>query len=259
MSNQLVLVSAIVDLARSDRNFQDHYVTSIKKLLQTQEQLIIYADPSYWNVLQEYSAGNNLILKSLSKLDIECQRFFRRIQQITSQPSWYQQSDWMATSVIRSAHYITLTLMKHQLMLDATETLESERYIWIDAGMFSSFGIEKSIWDFDFRRLPKNKFFITSFPYCTTSEVHGFDIQKMQDLAGAVVNYVCRATLFSGSAGDLRKINSLYEELIDTALNLDCIGTEESIYTILSIKYPDLFSRHAMNSGDISEFLNTIS
>ena len=41
-------------------------------------------------------------------------------------------------------------------------------------------------------------------------------------------------------------------------LNQGTIGTEEAIYTMVEMMYPDLVSRYAMPNGDIKNYLNTI-
>jgi hypothetical protein len=256
LNKSITLVTAALDLGRADRNFEKHYLSSLKQLIQCDYQILVYADPRYWDEL--LAVNPRIMLHSISLWDLELYQHYLTIKQITSDPDWYQQAAWLENSITRSAHYITLTLMKIFMLKSAQILVPAERYVWADAGMFSSYGITDHISDFDFLRIPHDKFFITSYPYCTSTEIHGFNIQKLEHLAGVPHHYVSRATVFSASAADLDAVIPRYNEVIKQALSAGAIGTEEAIFTILCLKYPDLFTRFAMNSGDISEFLNTL-
>lgn len=259
MSKSITLVTAAVDLARSDRSFDTHYLKSLERLAQTTSPLVIYTEKSHWDHVKSVSKSACLILNELNKQDLEQHAVFSAVEKTVTDPSWYQQAAWMQHSVIRSAHYIMLTLLKLDLVLAAANTIDSDRYVWLDSGVFSSYGIQNSITSYDLERIPADKFFITSFPYKTTTEIHGFNVHQLEQLAGTTSDYVCRATVFSASRTELEHMHTLYWNMIMQALSLNCIGTEESIFTILSLKHPDLFDRFQMQSGDISEFLNTLT
>jgi len=80
----------------------------------------------------------------------------------------------------------------------------------------------------------------------------------MTEIAGKKPEYVCRATLFGGSKEQIQSFNDKYLELIQDCLNKNTIGTEEAIFTLVEMKYPELVSRYAMQNGDIKNYLNTI-
>jgi hypothetical protein len=256
LKDSLALVTAALDLKRTDRDFETHYVQSLKKLIQTPLPVIVYAPKKHWNKLLE--VNSNLILRNLDISDLEQHQCFSRIQTLVNQPSWYQQTAWMENSVVRSAHYITLTLMKLSLLKSATTMLPADRYIWLDSGVFSSYGVSGTGADFDFTKMPSSKFFITSYPYCSSTEIHGFNIRTLELLAEHSHSYVSRATVFSASAAELDVVSQLFDQTLTQALSAGAIGTEEAVFTILCLKRPDLFTRYAMNSGDIGEFLNTL-
>ena len=119
--------------------------------------------------------------------------------------------------------------------------------------------IEEHIDTFNFNKLPDDKLFLTSFPYYTDSEIHGYNINVMTKMCNGIKpEYVCRATIFGGTKHSINTFNMHFFNYIYESLNNDVIGTEESIYTIISINHPELIHRYEMPYGDIKNYLNTI-
>jgi hypothetical protein len=253
----ITLVTAIVDLERHDRNFE-HYIDGISHILHTRHPIIVHCPEKYFDRIKEIRGSNYLVLKKFDIDDIESTDYFNRIQEIISGESWYTQSEWMKTSVIRSRYYIAMTLLKQKLLNDSISYNNSSYYYWIDSGLYNSYSINESINNFYFTKIPKDKFFMTSFPYHTDTEIHGYDIEGMTKTATYKPEYVCRASIFGGTKKQIEKLTPLYDEEIEWALNNGYIGTEESIYTILSIKYKDKFTRFEMYNGDIKHFMNRL-
>jgi hypothetical protein len=124
--------------------------------------------------------------------------------------------------------------------------------------MFNSFSIEQPISDFDFLKLPKDKFSLSSYPYSTNSEIHGYNIDVMTDIIGRKPNYVCRATIFGGAKEQITNFFNKYEELLRISLSKNAIGTEEALFTMVEMMYPELVNRYHMPNGDIKNYLNII-
>jgi hypothetical protein len=124
--------------------------------------------------------------------------------------------------------------------------------------MSNSFGVTEPIGTYNFLFLPKDKFFLTSYPYQTDSEIHGCNINTMTSIAGTKPSYVCRATLFGGSKDQVTEFNKYYYDTVRQLLDQGTIGTEEAVYTMVEMMKPELVSRFAMPNGDIKNYLNTI-
>jgi hypothetical protein len=124
--------------------------------------------------------------------------------------------------------------------------------------MYSSYNVSNNIDNYYFTKIPKDRFFMTSFPYWTDSEVHGYDIDKLSARAGGQPGYVCRATVYGGTREQIVNLAKLFYDEVNAAINSGTIGAEESIYTILCARYPDLFARYQMPNGDINNYLNLI-
>ena len=263
----VTLVTALVDLNRHDRDFEQHYIKGLDQLLSVRNPLVVYCDPQYHDYIvrrrKELSiatSNNQITVRPFTLQNVESFEHYDRIQSIISDQRWVNQSEWMKSSVISSPHYIPLTLIKGYLLQEVASTnpMNSKRFYWIDSGIYNSFGITDPISEFDFLKCPKNNFLLTSYPYNTDSEIHGYNIVKMTDLIGNKPTYVCRATLFGGSKEQIDKFNSKYFEYIHKSLEIGAIGTEEAIFTIIAMKHPELVHLRDMPNGDIKNYLNVI-
>ena len=98
------------------------------------------------------------------------------------------------------------------------------------------------------------------FPYSTTTEIHGFSIKKMEELAHVdSIDYVARGGFFGGNIEYISKANELYYSLLDETLKQGHMGTEESIFTLMSYLDPDIYHKHMINDdGLISTFFENI-
>lgn len=263
----VTIVTMALDISRGDRSFEEHYLKGMDKLLEVRNPLVVYADFKYHDYLikrrKELNKGtsnNRITVKPITLEALEHNEFFNDIQTIITKEEWIAQSDWIRNSPLTNKYYIPLTLIKMQLMKEVSETnpMNSKRFYWLDSGFANSFGVQEPISTFNFLFLPKDKFFLTSYPYFTDSEIHGCNINTMTEIAGEKPSYVCRATLFGGNKEQIAAFNDKYLQQIRLCLDKGTIGTEEAIFTLVEIKYPELIHRFAMVNGDIKNFLNTI-
>ena len=256
----ITLVTAMVNIGRDDRDFEAHYFNSLTAVLNSRHPIVMYTEEKYFERIREIRGNRPLSLIKFDTADIEQFVYYPGIQNIITDEKWLNQAEWLNGSVIKTSNYIPLTLLKNSLLTDAsaTNTFNSSYFYWIDTGICSSFNIVEPLDTYFFTKIPKYRFFITSFPYSTDSEIHGYNINKLKEYCGTFLNYVCRATLFGGTPEQIAEINRLFYTEVARSLENGAIGTEEAIYTILSIEYPQLFDRYKMASGDINHFLNTL-
>lgn len=254
----ITLVSMLVDIDRNDRSFDEHYIEGVKKLLDTRHRLILYCDQKYFETMRAIRGNRDLVLIPFSKSDIEQFKYFDSIQNIISQHKWRTQSEWMKDSVICSPYYIPMTLMKQNMLNFARQHNDSTYFYWLDSGVCNSYGITEDLNQFYFTRIPHDAFFMTSYPYYTNSEIHGYNINGMIERCGLKPQYVCRATIFGGAGAQVSQMTNKFYDEVEASISNDYIGTEEAIYTIVSMTDRDLFSRYEMPNGDIKNFLNTL-
>lgn len=259
----VTMVTAMLNISRGDRSFEVHYLEGMKKVLQCRNPMVVFAEEKYHNFIKEHRGTLPLVLKNLQIEDLENTDYFQSIQNIITKDEWINQAEWMKTSVIKDKYYIPLTLYKNQLLESVAKENPfgyngSYKFYWIDSGMCNSYGINEHIDIFNFNKLSEKAFFLTSFDYYTDTEIHGYNIKAMEQICGRKPNYVCRATIFGGRLEHIVQFNQKFNEYLYESLNQGNIGTEESIFTIVEMKHPELVDRFAMPYGDIKLYLNTI-
>ena len=87
-----------------------------------------------------------------------------------------------------------------------------------------------------------SKFSFISFPYGAETEIHGFEYNKLNSIAGSKVDKVSRGGFFGGPKDSIGDINSIYYGLLKSTLEEGYMGTEESIFSIMSYKHSDLIN-----------------
>ncbi len=89
------------------------------------------------------------------------------------------------------------------------------------------------------------------FPYEANNEIHGFEYPKLNSIADAKVKKVARGGFFGGPKDTISKINSIYYNLLISTLNDGLMGTEESIFSIMTYKNSDLINYFDIESNGL--------
>lgn len=263
----VTLVTMALDLNRHDRNFEEHYIKGLDKLLSVRNPLVVYADKKYHDYIvrrrRELSiatSNNQIQVREIDLETLKDHRYYSRVQNIISTDSFKTQAQWIDGSVLVLPHYIPLTLIKNDYLqtIAGQNPFGSKRFYWIDAGFTNSFNVTEPIGTYNFLKITKDNFFLTSYKYNADTEIHGYDINKMTEMIGRRPEYVCRATLFGGTYNQIVNFNNKYFDYVEKSLANGVIGTEEAIFTIVEMKHPELVTRFAMNNGDIKNYLNVI-
>lgn len=248
----ITLVTGLWDIGRGDLNegwsrTYQHYLDKFKELLSIDNNLIIFGDQELETfVFQHRNEGNTqFILRDLSWF--KNNEFYDKIQKIRTNPDWYGQVGWLSDSTQSKLEmYNPLVMSKVYLLHDAKilDKFGSEYMFWIDAGLTNTIHPGYFTHDKVLNKLPQlvNNFHFVCFPYETNSEIHGFKYQELCDLAGKPVNMVARAGFFGGKKDTISEINSIYYGLMKDTLSQGLMGTEESLFTIMTYKYPNLIT-----------------
>jgi hypothetical protein len=81
----------------------------------------------------------------------------------------------------------------------------------------------------------------------------------MNRYVGRDVSYVCRGGLFGGHKDFISQANATYYSLLQNTLNEGLMGTEESLFTIMSYLEPHIYRRSEINSdGMIVTFIENL-
>ena len=271
ISSRVTLVTGLWNIGREglqegwSRSF-DHYLSKLEQLLKTPDNLIIFIEKEYESFVWERRNKSNtrVIVRALDWFSAN-EHFFNRIQEIRKNPDWYNQASWLPESTqARLEWYNPLVMSKMFLLNDARifDPFDSSHLVWIDAGITNTIH-EGYFWhDKVVSKLEKyfNKFSFVCFPYDGKVEIHGFTYKPMCELTGKEIDKVARGGIFGGPKESIQRASEVYYQLFNFTLEQGLMGTEESLFTILLYKYPDLFQYYEIEmDGLLGKFFDELS
>jgi hypothetical protein len=208
------------------------------------------------------SSNTQFILRPLSWFREN--EFFEKIQEIRKKESWYSLSGWLPESTqARLENYNPLVMSKVFLLHDAKimDQFNSEYMFWIDGGLTNTVHPGYFTHDKVLDKLSKyiSKFSFICFPYDAENEIHGFEYNHLNSLAGSAVKRVARGGFFGGPKHTIGDINGIYYGLLKSTLDDGYMGTEESIFSIMCYKHSDLINYFEIESnGLIGKFFEDL-
>jgi hypothetical protein len=245
------IVTGIWDIKRDElsegwsRTFQ-HYLNNLEKLLKVDDNMIIYIEEKYRDFVEERRKKENtmIIVRELSWFK-DNNVIYDNIQKIRINPEWYNQSGWLVDSTqAKLEMYNPIVMSKMFLLNDAAilDPFNSENVVWVDGALTNTVH-EGYFWkDNVISKFTKylNKFSFVCFPYDGKVEIHGFKYDEMCKYSEGIVNKVARGGIFGGPKSLISRINEIYYGLLNETLAKGLMGTEESLFTIMTYKYPEL-------------------
>lgn len=265
----LTLVTGLWNIKRDSlsegwsRSF-DHYLNKFDQLLKVENNMIIFGEKELEEfIFSRRNKSNTLfIIRDQNWFKNE---FYETIQNIRQKPEWYNQAGWLKDSTqAKLEMYNPLVMSKMFLLNDAKimDKFGSEHLFWIDAGLTNTVHSGYFTHDKVLEKLPKHcsKFTFICFPYDGKVEIHGFEYKKLTEFAeNEGVNKVARAGFFGGPKDSISEMNSIYYNLLSQSLNQGYMGTEESIFTIMCYKHPDLVNYFEIeNNGLMGKFFEDL-
>lgn len=244
----ITLVTGLWDIGRDQltegwsRTYQ-HYLDKFESLLKLDVNLIIFGDTDLQRFVEQRRDNHNTQFIVRTKDWFINNEFYPKIQKIRQDPNWYNQVGWLKDSTqAKLEMYNPLVMSKMFLLNDARllDNYNSDYMFWIDAGIANTIHPGYFTHDKVLDKLPKyvDKFHFVCFPYETTTEIHGFEINAMNDYTQSKTNRVARGGFFGGKKEQINDMNSLYYMLLNDSLSKGFMGTEESIFTIMTYLYP---------------------
>jgi hypothetical protein len=248
----ITLVTGLWDIGRGNlsegwsRSF-DHYLENFEKLLLIDNNLIIFGDDELETFVKERRRDENTQFINKSLDWFKNNEYYNKIQEIRTNPDWYNLSGWLKDSTqAKLEMYNPLVMSKMFLLHDAVilDKFNSQKLFWLDAGITNTVNVGYFTHDKVLDKIDKlfDRFTFVAFPYDADKEIHGFNIDSMSEIVGQRVDKVCRGGFFGGSKSIIREMNNLYYDLMMSTLNKGLMGTEESLFSIMAYKYPDLIS-----------------
>jgi len=256
----ITLVTGLWNIKRDEltqgwsRSFQ-HYLDKFEQLLKVDNPMIIFGDSELKSFVFERRSKDNTLFIYRSQ-DWFKNEFYDKIQEIRTNPDWFNLAGWLSESTqAKLEMYNPLVMSKMFLLNDAKimDPFNSEMMFWIDAGLTNTVHPGYFTHDKVLEKLPKyiSKFSFVCFPYEANNEIHGFEFNKLNSIAGSKVNKVARGGFFGGPKHTIGDMNGIYYNLLKNTLEEGYMGTEESIFSIMCYTQPDLINYFEIESNGL--------
>lgn len=239
----------------------EHYINNFINLLRdlSEFNLIIFIDPEHESLIWKYRSPENTKIYHITTKNFENNffPFFHQVQNIRNNPEWYNKVEWLKESTQGSLEYYNPVVMSKMFLLHDAKIFDpfnSNYFFWIDGGITNtlSLGYFKNPDVIDNLINLSSNFLFIAFPYSTDSEIHGFDINGMKRYSKSdTVNRVARGGFFGGNKNAISKANQDYYSLLDDTLHENLMGTEESIFTIMTYIDPTFYHFEMINSDGL--------
>lgn len=265
----ITLVTGLWNIKRDElsegwsRTFE-HYLEKFDKLLDVPNNLIVFGEEELREFVFKKRTTQNTQFVVRKQEWFKNNEFYDLIQKIRTNENWYNLAGWLKDSTqAKLEMYNPLVMSKMFLLHDAKimDQFNSDYLFWIDAGLTNTVHPGYFTHDKVLEKLPKyiSKFSFVCFPYNAEREIHGFEYNKLNDIAGAKVNKVARGGFFGGPKHTITSMNSIYYGLLKSTLEEGFMGTEESIFSIMCYKHSDLINYFEIEySGLMGKFFEDL-
>lgn len=268
MDKNLTIVTGLWNIGRPGRSF-DHYIHHFNNFLDIDTNLFIYIPLEYEHLVWAKRSKENTFVKVYELNDVKnlYAPFWDKTQQIRTNNDWLNLTGpggWLPNSPQASNEWYNPIVMSKMFMLhDVTiwNPFNTEYFIWLDAGItntvYEKYFTDNKVLDKITSHI--NPFLFLSYPYDATDEIHGFKFKEINEYCGETAKWVCRGGLFGGTKQAIHEANGLYYSLVDKSLSQGLMGTEESIFLIMSYLEPEKYRRYALDgNGLIIKFIQAL-
>lgn len=262
-SNKVTIVTAMWNIGRSElpsdfkRSYQT-YLDKFSEFLKAPVNMYIYVDKSDEEFVWSRRSRDNTVVKLMSVDELaEWFPFTEKTNEIRQKPEWLNQAGWLPDSTqAKLKMYNPLVMSKMFMLNNCTiwNQFDSDYLFWVDGGITNTVHWGYFTHDKVHEKLPNltNKFMFVTFPYIGGNEIHGFPRTAMNEIASVdEVEYVCRGGVFGGHKKSISEVNGLYYGLLQNSLHSNYMGTEESIFTLMSYIKPELFDLYTIQDNGL--------
>lgn len=261
VKSEITFVTGLWDIGRGNldntssnhdwKRSLDKYKNELEVLFKTGLNIIVFADSNLKDWVEKFE--NCIYVHYPIEFFRDNFNFYEQINKIRTSSEWYEQpnAEWLKSSPqARLDMYIPIQLSKMRLIekVSKLNPFKSEKFFWIDAGYTRTHDV-KLLTDFEKRLSKYDKFIFLSHKYETNTEVHGFLRSGMNRFSNKdFIDRIMKGFFFGGDVKHIDKILELYNKIINDTLEDKLLGCDESYYTILINKYPELFEEVLIKS-----------
>ena len=264
------IVSGLWDIGRPGRDFEKHYLPRFSEFLEIDANMILFVPSSLESFVWERRSKDNTFIKTFELEDIKnlYSPHWQNTQSIRTSKEWLEitgKHGWLPKSPQAVSEYYNPIVQSKMFMLhDASiyNVFNTDYFYWLDAGITITVPkthlVENKVLD-NLNEF-SNPFLFLSYPYLPTDEVHGYELKFMELMCkGKKIKYVNRGGLFGGTKEMISEANGIYYTLLEQSLGHGKMGTEETIFTIMSYLNPEKYNRYLLDdNGLILKFTQAI-
>jgi hypothetical protein len=255
MDSKVTIITGLWDLKRGEiegwgkRDFQT-YKDRFFELLKSPVQMAIFIPESLREEVAEVRQKYPTKIYTKELRDFKLYNpFFKKINEIRTDPKWVGQAGWLAESPQAQLEYYNPMMMSKMFMVNEIATINpfnSEYFYWIDGGLSAT--VHQGYFNHDdvFNVLPSysdeiNKFVFLQYPYEANNEIHGFERKKIAEYCNVdFVDKISRGGFWGGKKEHIHQVHGLYYYYLANTLSEGYMGADESLNTILSYRHPEL-------------------
>lgn len=260
-TNNYTVVSGLWNLSREGRGFEDHYLPRFREFLKIDCNMILFLPEEIHEEVWKIRKKENTLVKKFELEDIRnlYNPFWDKTQEIRTSKKWLNitgENGWLKNSPQAKLEYYNPIVQSKMFMLhDASiyNTFNTEYFYWLDAGITNTVPTSHFVNDKCLDNITDHTdpFLFLSYPYESAGEIHGFDVKRMDRIAGEPVKYVCRGGLFGGHKDQIREANATYYGVLQDSLSNGYMGTEESLFSLMAYKEPHLYKRYMLDGNGL--------
>ena len=267
-AGKMTLVTGVIDIGRgsywkmrnsmSRREFS-FYLTGLRDIMKIDMPMVIHIQKKYEEVVWKARDKNNTKVVITEINDIRGFPYYKEVQKIRKSRQWLSPTaQWLQDSCqCRLPDYNPLVMSKPFWLCreSKADPFNTQYFIWLDAGIVQylksrlPYPVDAHL--LENLALYLDKFFFLAYPFYTHTEIQGFERNACARYSQTdFVDRICRGGLVGGDKQHIERVVRLYDGMLADTLRNGYMGTEESIYTILSYRYPELFHLEMIEDGN---------
>jgi hypothetical protein len=229
--------------------------------------MCIFIDPSIEDIVWSIRSRDNtsIVYHTKDQFGGSFFPFFDKVQSIRTSEEWLSQVGWLRDSTQATMDYYNPMVMSKMFLLHNAKIFNffnTDYLFWIDGGITNTVHPGYLTHDKVIEKIEQivKKFLFVCFPYETDTEIHGFKLDAMKQFANSsTVNRVARGGFFGGHKDTISKANDLYYSLLKDTLDSGYMGTEESIFTLMTYLDPETYQYEDIeDNGLINKFFENV-
>lgn len=259
--SNLTIISGLWNLGRNGRDFDEHYLPRFQEFLRIPHNMILFLPENlHGEVWKVRNRDNTLVVPyELSNVKHMYAPHWEKTQEIRTSEKWLNitgENGWLKSSPQATLEWYNPVVMSKMFLLhegSIFNNFNTEYFIWLDAGITNTVPVGHLVEEDCLSKITDHldPFLFLSYPYQSAGEIHGFDFEAMNRIAGEKVKYVCRGGLFGGKKEQISQANAMYYGLLESTLDQGHMGTEESIFTLMSYISPYEYQRYALDDNGL--------